>query len=524
MKNLTHRRRESESLRSPVPQREAFSESPMRTIHIINVVFLSAALMGQSALRAADIPRRPEDIQFKPLAFEPPKAADYRHVLPNGVVVFMAPDHELPLINMVFTFKGGSFMEPQDQIGLASATGSMMRRGGTATVSASDLDEQFDFLATQAGSFIGDTTAGANLNCLTSNFDDSFALFMDMIRNPGFQQDRLDVYKSEVIEALKQRNDDAGPILSREWNALMYGSDHFEAAQPTKASIESLTVDDLKAFHDRVFRPSSGSMFVAVSGDFDPDQMLKKLEAALAGWEPGSAVSDPPPPKAALAPGVYHVEKDIPQGKVQIGMRSIQRDDPDYFPMLLMNQILGGGGFTSRITNRVRSDEGLAYSAGSSFIPRVYYPGEFRAGFQSKNPTCALATRIIMEEIEKIRTQPVTDAELEIAKNSFIETFPRTFESKAGMLNVFVSDEITNRPADYWQSYRDKIRAVTAEQVMDVATRRLRPEEMAIVMVGKWSEIEPGDLQGRASMKEFYSGQVTHLPLRDPLTLEPLQN
>jgi zinc protease len=203
-------------------------------------------------------------------------------------------------------------------------------------------------------------------------------------------------------------------------------------------------------------------------------------------------------------------------------MRSIQRDDPDYFAMLMMNQILGGGGFTSRITNRVRSDEGLAYSAGSSLSPRVYYPGELRAGFQSKSPTCALATKIIMEEIEKIRTEPVTEQELEVAKNSFIETFPRTFESKSGMLNVFVSDEMTNRAADYWLNYRNNIRAVTAEQIMDVAKRRLQPEDMAIVIVGKWSDIEPGDLQGRASMKDFFGGEVTHLPLRDPLTLEPM--
>ena len=495
----------------------------MYTTRSLTIIALFASLFG-GTLAGAQIPPRPEDIKFKPLQFQPPNAKDYRHVLSNGVVVYMAPNHELPLINLVFTFKGGSFMEPADKVGLGSAAGAMMRRGGTTTIKAGELDEQFDFLAAQTGTFVGETTSGANLNSLSSNFNDSFKLFMDMVRNPGFQQDRFEVLCSEVIEDLKQRNDDADPILSREWSTLLYGADHFEALQPTKASIDSLTVDDLKNFHNRIFRPTPGSMFVAVTGDFDPDQMLKTLEDAFKGWEPGAAVSDPPAPKAALVPGVYHVEKDIPQGKVQIGLRTIERDDPDYFAMLMMNQILGGGGFTSRITNRVRSDEGLAYSAGSAFIPRVYYPGEFQAGFQSKSATVPLATKIIMEEIEKIRTQPVTAEELEIAKNSFIETFPRTFESKAGMLNVFVGDEITNRPADFWQTYRDKIRAVTPEQIMDVANRRLKPQDMAIVIVGKWDDIAPGDLQGRASMKDFFGGNVTHLPLRDPLTLEPMGN
>lgn len=505
------------------PRTTATQMNTMQNMLPLTVV-LAGALTLPAFVRAGDIPKRPEDLTFAPLQFDPPDAKTYRHVLSNGVVVYMAPSHEFPLINLAFTFKGGGFLEPAGKTGLAGATGAMMRRGGTTTMKAADMDEEFDFLAAQTNAFVGDTSGGASLNSLKSNFDDSFRLFMEMVRNPGFQQDRFDVYKSEVIENLKQRNDDASPILSREWATLMYGSDHFESAQPTKASIESITIDDMKAFHNQLFRPTPGGTFIAVTGDFEPAEMLKKLEEAFKGWGPGDAVSDPPAPKAVLTPGVYHVEKDIPQGKVQIGMRGIQRDDPDYFAMLMMNQILGGGGFTSRITNRVRSDEGLAYSAGSSMIPRVYYPGEIRAGFQSKNPTCALATKIIMEEIEKIRTQPVTEQELEIAKNSFIETFPRTFESKAGMLNVFVSDEMTHRNADYWKTYRDNIRAVTAAQVMDVAKRRLEPEDMAIVIVGKWSEIEPGDLQGRASMKEFFGGNVTHLPLRDPLTLEPMGN
>lgn len=216
------------------------------------------------------------------------------------------------------------------------------------------------------------------------------------------------------------------------------------------------------------------------------------------------------------------MEKDIPQGKVYVGLRGIQRDDPDYFPVLIMNHILGGGGFTSRITTRVRSDEGLAYSAGSTMIPRIYYPGEIRAGFQSKNPTVALAIRIILDEIERLRNEPVSREELQVAQNSFIETFPRTFESKAGMLAVFVNDELTDRPADFWKNYRQSIRAVTVDEVKRVAQKHLAPASMAIFVVGRWDQIEPGDLQGRAKMNEFFGGQVTHLPLRDPLTLEPL--
>ena len=488
---------------------------------IFTTIFGVAAL-GAGAFAAADaLPTRPEQIEFRTLEFQPPSAEQFRRELKSGVPVYLAPSDEFPLVNITFSFKGGSYLEPADKVGLANMTGAMIRRGGTSSMPAEQLDEQFDFLAAIATTGAGGSQASASLNSLKSNFDEAFALFMDMLRNPGFQEDKVRIYKDEVIESLKQRNDDAGPILDREWSALMYGQDHFSARNPTLATIESITLDDLRAFHAKVFQP--GNLIIAVTGDFNEEEMLAKLEAALDGWAAGEKMPDPPAPSASVTPGVYRVEKDIPQGKVYIGMRGVTRDDPDYFPLLVMNDILGGGGFTSRITKRVRSDEGLAYSAGSAMIMPVYYPGEYRASFQSKNRTVALAAKIIFEEVERMRTEPVGEKELETSKNSFIETFPRTFESKAGMLNVFVSDEWTGRDPAYWQSYRDNIRAVTSEDVRRVAEKHLDPDSMAFMIVGNWSEIEAGDLEGRAKMGEFFDGAAVEIPLRDPLTLEPIR-
>ncbi len=490
----------------------------MRTSRIL----LSAAAIAGSAIAVAspDLPDRPEKITFATLRFEPPKASEFRHELSGGTPVFLAPSKEFPLVNIALTFKGGSNLDPADMIGLASATGANMRTGGTTTMSPEDLDEKLDFLAAQVSTGCGATTSFGSLNCLTSNLDESFALFMDLLRNPGFAENKLAIWKGDTLEALKQRNDDASPILAREWDALLYGRDHFEARQMTKQSVEAITVEAMRKLHARIFHP--GNVIIAVTGDFESSDMLARLEKAFAGWTKGEPVADPEKPTATFAPGMYHVEKDIPQGKVLIGLRGIQRDDPDYFPLLVMDDILGGGGFTSRITKRVRSDEGLAYSAGSAMIPNVWYPGEFRASFQSKNPTVALATKLIFEEIDRIRTTPVSEEELQTSINQFVETFPRTFESKPGMLGVFVSDEWTSRPADYWQTYRDKVKSVTADDIMRVAQKHLTAENMAIFVVGKWDEIYSGDLEGRAKMSEFFGGDVTHLPLRDPLTQEPI--
>ncbi len=486
----------------------------------VGLMLFSPCRLSHAEPPAAGIPARPEQIVFAPLAFEPPDAAGFRRVLPDGTVVYLAPSHEFPLVNLVVTFKGGVSLDPTDMPGLAAMTARMVREGGTTTMGPTELDESLDFLATDIGVAATDTFTAATMNCLASNFDESLKLFVAMLRTPAFDEKRLETSRARILESLKQRNDDASSILGREWKRLVYGTDHFEATEPTDRTVAAVSRARLAEMHRRIFHP--GNMIVSVSGDFDEKEMLADLQKAFSGWERGKAVADPVAPTAVLQPGLYHVPKDIPQGKVVMGSRAITRDDPDTIPFLLLNEILGAGGFTSRLMRQVRSNEGLAYSVRSTLTPRVAYPGDFRAGFESKNATVALAAKIVMEQIARMREELVTDDELETAKASLIETFPRQFESRPQMLRVFVNDEWTKRPKDYWKTFRDKVRAVTREDLKRVAVKHLDPEKMAILVVGDWENIAPGDLEKRASMKDFFGGTVKHLPLRDPLTLEPL--
>ena len=465
------------------------------------------------------LPARPEEIAVEPLDFRVPEAKQFRRTLADGTPVYVAPSHEFPLVTVSITFKGGASLDPADVPGLVAATASMVRLGGTESTAPAEFDEELDFLATNIGVSSNDAFTSAAMNCLTSNFDESLRLFVEMLRRPRFDQSRLETTKARLLEGLKQRNDDASSILSREWRRLLWG-DHFEGREATAKSVAAIEPERMREIHGRIFHP--GNMIVAVSGDFEEKAMLAALEKAFAGWKKGPAVPDPAAPTAVLAPGVYHVPKEIPQGKVVIGKRAIERDDPDAIPLDLLNDILGGSGFTSRIMQQVRSNEGLAYSAASGLAPKVDYPGQFQARFESKNATVALATKIILDLVEGVRTEPVTYEELETAKAAAIETFPRQFESKPAMLRVFVNDEWTKRPADFWQTYRDKVSAVTREDLLRVAKKHLDPEAMAILVVGDWEEIAKGDLEKRASMADFFGGKVTHLPLRDPLTLEPL--
>ena len=185
-----------------------------------------------------------------------------------------------------------------------------------------------------------------------------------------------------------------------------------------------------------------------------------------------------------------------------------------------MEHILGSSGFTSRIMKRVRSDEGLAYSAGARFGFDAIEPGVFRISFQSKSPTVALAAKIALEEVRRMQSELVSDDELSVAKNSLADTFPRRFESAGQRVNIFATDAYLDRSHTYWQKWRDQIRAVTAEDVLRVAEKYLKPDEVVFLIVGKWDEIAPGDPDDRATMAEFFGGEVTHIPLRDPMTLK----
>ncbi|MCA9294025.1 MAG: insulinase family protein [Phycisphaerales bacterium] len=491
-------------------------------------VLAGALAMMFPALAAGAAPQsvdHPSKLAFPPLEFEPPSPAQFRHELTNGVPVYLAVSKEFPLVTIRFTFKGGQYMEPTGKEGLAQLTGACIRQGGTQSLSGRELDEQFDFLAANVFSAMTQTTSNAQINCLTSNLDEAFALFMDMVRTPGFDPERVETFRAQAIEQMKTRNDMPLAIAIRELNNLAFGNDHFEGKMPTGQSIESITIDDMRDLHERIFNPAN--LIISVVGDFDEAQMMSRLESALAGWSRGASAPEVPAPTDALAPALYHTEKDAPQGQILIAQRGLTRDDPDAIKVAVMNQILGGGGFTSRIMNRVRTQEGLAYTAGSTFSDRVDYPGLFLAYCFSKTDSVALATRLIFEEIERIRTEPVTDEELQTVKNEFIQTFPRRFESKTGTLVTFVNDEITGRDPNFWRTYRDKVNAVTRDDVMRMAQKHLRPEDMLILLVGKWDEIKKGNVDteddaNRVTTTDyFFDGRSTMIPEKDPLTLEP---
>lgn len=481
------------------------------------LVLLLAAAAG-----AGEIPARPEMLSFPPLAFAVPRVESFKVSLPGNVPAYVAEDKLLPLVTVQISFRGGRYLEEKGKEGTAELLGTVWRTGGAGALSPQELDETLDFLAAQLATSVSGTSSSVTLNLLAKDLDRGLQLLFDVLLKPGFDEARLAKAKEDLIAELKRRNDDAADIESREWQRLIYGDDYWLSRLPTKASVDAISREDLVALHRRIVNPAN--CVVAVAGDVDKQAVVRKLKAYFEQWKVKPQPVPPvPQPTHKPKPGVYLVHKaDVNQGRVSIGHLGAKRPLPEEFAITVANDILGGGGFTAWMMSRIRSDEGLAYGAYSSFGILDAYPGTFRAGFQSKSSTCARAAFLTLELVDKLRRGEITEAELTTSKNSFIETFPRNFETKLRTVQLYAMDELTGRPHSYWVNYRDNIRQVDVQAAQKAAQKLIRPEEFVILVVGNVDEI----LKGHPDYPEIQLaklGPMTRLPLRDPLTLKPLE-
>jgi zinc protease len=486
---------------------------------------LAAPLASSTALAAgAAIPSKPDQLVFKPFSYTPPAAKDSRAVLKSGVVAYLAENHELPLVNIQIVLRGGTYLNAPGKEGLAETTGYLLARGGTKNRKAEDLEERLAFLAAQLNSGYGDDRGTVSLNLLSKDLDEGLAILREVLTEPRFQDDKLKLRKDQLLADMKQRNDSSADIERRERSFLMYGDGYYLNHFETKASVEALKQEDLVAFHRKWVDPKN--MLIAAAGDFKKAEMAAKLDKLLANWPfKGEAAPPVPKPAHAMTPGTFLVDKDVNQGRVSIMLPGLLRTDPDFFAAAVMNDILGGGGFTSRITNRVRSDEGLAYSAGSALQAGIWYPGRFGAAFQSKVRTAAYASQIVIEEMTKLRGTDPTDEEMETAKHAFIDTLPRRFSTPVQVVGLLADEEYTGRYASdplYYARYQANVEKVTKADVKRAAERLLKPNAVTVLVVGKKADLLNPEPKHPVKFADLTNGMLTEIPLRDPFTMKPM--
>ena len=453
-----------------------------RTFTGLVVATLVACLVAWSIPSAVARPH--EELTYEPIEFKPP--VPEKRMLSNGVTLYLIEDNELPLFNINGLIKTGDIYDPADKVGLSAIFASVMRTGGTVSREPDALNEELESMAASVEVGMSREYGTINLSTLAEDIEKGLEIFADVLRNPAFREDKLELRKQQSIERIRRRNDNPIQLAWRNFSELLYGIDHPFGWYTDMEGIESITADDLKAFHAKYYHPNN--MMLAVTGDFETETLIAQLEKVFEGWEPAEiAFPDVPTVDGAAEPSVNYIFKDLPQSVMLIGHFGIKRtpDFPDFFALRIMNDILGEGGFTSRLMSEVREKHGLAYMVGS-IMQTSYYtnPGEWFAYSQTRTDKTAEAITLIIDVVKGLRDEPVPESELQRTKDSLINSFVFGFESSSQIAFQQMMLAYRGFEPDYLETYTDNIAKVTAEDVQAVAQKYLDPDGLTIVTVG----------------------------------------
>ncbi len=454
---------------------------------ILAVVLLSASVFATAQVTApAPSQAQPwKSIPIPPLApFHP--AQPKRIQLKNGAVIFLAEDHELPFISGFVEMKGGARDEPAAKAGLVSLYGDAWRTSGTTTQDGDKLDDILEEKAAKVETNGDNDSTSIGWNCLKHDEDQVFAIVLDLLEHPAFKEDKLHLSQQQMATGIVRRNDSASGIASREARRLVYGPTSPYAREPEIATVMSVTVADLKAWHDRTVIPND--MIIAVSGDFDSAAMEQTLRAAFDGLPQGTPIQNPKEEFPGPKPGVYFVEKsDVNQSNIRIVGLGTERKNPDYYALSIMNEIFSGG-FSSRLIQDVRTKRGLAYSVDGAYGASYDHPGVFFVGASTKSATTVDTTQAILDEIKDLKTQPFTEDELKRAKDQVLNSFIFSYDSVDKVLNEQAKLEFYGYPLDFLDKYRAAVEKVTTADLDRVAKKYIDPSALAILVVGNSSE------------------------------------
>ncbi len=451
----------------------------------INVLITAAAGYAQNTPAVSY-----KDIKYPALrSVKVPQPA--RIEMSNGITLFLLEDHELPAIGMDAMIRTGGRYVPADKAGLGFLTGRVMRTGGTATRSGDDLDKLLDRLGASVETGIETDAGNAFVSVLKEDIDKALPILSDILRNPAFPQEKVDLGKTELRDAIARRNESSHAIMQREFARLIYGPDSPYSRLPQYDTVTSITRGDLVAFHKQYYQPEN--VIIGVWGDFNTAEMRAKVEKEFGSWPRGGRPKPQVPevdPAAKTRAGVYIVNKeDINQSEIQIGSLGGKRSDPEYYANVVLATALGGG-FGSRLVNRVRSNEGLAYSTFAAWGAQYDHPGLYFASAGTKSQTTMKALDLIKQELEKIGQSELTDKEFQHAKDSILKGTAFDFDSTSKIVLRLMNYEYSGYPSDYLQRFNENINKVTKADALRVAKQYWNPANLAVLIVGKAADFD----------------------------------
>jgi zinc protease len=418
--------------------------------------------------------------------FHPPQPK--RIQLSNGMVIFLQEDHELPLISGSARIRGGSSNEPPAKVGLVDLFGEVWRTGGSKTQTGDQLDDFLEVRAAKVETGGGADSTTISLSCLKGDFDDVFKVFADLLENPEFRADKLDLAQKQADDGISRRNDQIGSIAARESAKLAYGADNPYTREPEYSTIAAITRQDLIDWHKTYVRPNH--IILGISGDFDAAAMETKLRAAFETWPKGAEL-----PKNEIrfqpAPAGYYLipKEDVNQSSIHMVALGTTRNNPDYYAVSVFNEAFGGG-FSSRLFNDIRTKRGLAYNVGGGIGTSFGHPGilQFVAGTKSQSTIESI--QALDEDIDNLTRNPITDGEIKEAKDAILNAFIFRLDSPDKVLGERMTYEFYGYPLDWLDKYPAEIQKVTAADVNRVAAKYVHRDQLAVLVVGNTKEFD----------------------------------
>ncbi|MBD2461170.1 insulinase family protein [Oscillatoria sp. FACHB-1407] len=470
-------------------QRHPFAQ---KLIHYGTIALTVLALVLLGSWRSpvlASPARHYTELTFPPLPeIELP---DYtRYEMDNGIVVYLMEDHELPLVGGSATFRTGDRFEPAEKTGLASIMGEVMRSGGTVNHPPDRLNQILEQRAASVETGVDISSGSASFSALSEDLAEVFGLFAEVIRQPAFPQDKIELSKTQFRGSISRRNDDPDEIVGREFQKLIYGTESPYARTVEYTTLDNISRDDLVQFYQTYFQPST--MILGIVGDFDTETMRSLIEEQFGDWQPAPSAADLtlPAVNQANQGGVFLVDQpQLTQSFIQMGHLGGQLNSPGYVPLSVLNEVMNG--FGGRLVNEVRSRQGLAYVVYAYWSARFDYPGVFIGGGQTRSEATVSFIQSVLAEIEKIRTSPISDIELARAKDAVLNAFIFNFQTPAQVLSRLIRYEYFGYPSDFIFRYRREIENTTTADILEAAQTYLQPDQIVTLVVGNSAAINP---------------------------------